>query len=71
MNLLSLEGRGYLVRFSLSLFWSETTQAILAAWASIHAPMGEKILAVADSNVAADNIYASRRSHPPCDQVHV
>eukprot|EP00913_Durusdinium_trenchii_P026142 g24524.t1 len=31
--------------------------AILAAWASIHAPMGEKILAVADSNVAADNIY--------------
>lgn len=32
------------------------TQAILAAWASTYIPRGERILAVADSNVAADNI---------------
>eukprot|EP00435_Cladocopium_sp_Y103_P062192 s444_g23.t2 len=31
--------------------------AILAAWASIYCSLGERILAVADSNVAADNIY--------------
>jgi len=31
--------------------------AILAAWSSIFTPLGERILAVADSNVAADNIY--------------
>ena len=34
-------------------------QAILAIWASIFGPLGERILAVADSNVAADNVYAS------------
>ncbi|CAE7266609.1 NAM7 [Symbiodinium natans] len=32
--------------------------AILAIWASIFGPLGERILAVADSNVAADNVYA-------------
>ncbi|CAE7027914.1 unnamed protein product [Symbiodinium sp. CCMP2592] len=31
--------------------------AILAVWASIFAPLGERILAVADSNVAADNLF--------------
>ncbi|CAJ1351069.1 unnamed protein product [Effrenium voratum] len=31
--------------------------AILAAWANIFGPMGERILAVADSNVAADNMF--------------
>ncbi|CAE7559411.1 UPF1, partial [Symbiodinium pilosum] len=34
--------------------------AILAIWASIFGPLGERILAVADSNVAADNLYAAR-----------
>jgi len=31
--------------------------AIIMAWAEKYAPMGERILAVADSNVAADNLY--------------
>lgn len=31
--------------------------AIIAAWAQRYAPLGERVLAVADSNVAADNMY--------------
>ncbi|CAE8689891.1 unnamed protein product [Polarella glacialis] len=31
--------------------------AIVAAWADIYGPLGQRILAVADSNVAADNLH--------------
>jgi len=31
--------------------------AVIAAWVDRHAPMGERVLAVADSNVAADNLH--------------
>ncbi|CAK9057975.1 unnamed protein product [Durusdinium trenchii] len=53
----ALEQRLSLVQGPPGTGKTQVACAILAAWASIHAPMGEKILAVADSNVAADNIY--------------
>jgi len=36
--------------------------AIVAAWTEAFAPFGERILAVADSNVAADNLYTRLQS---------
>lgn len=46
----------------ISLVLPPISKAILAAWSSIFTPLGERILAVADSNVAADNIYVPQNA---------
>mmetsp|Transcript_6346 Transcript_6346/g.14556 ORF Transcript_6346/g.14556 Transcript_6346/m.14556 type:complete len:1172 (+) Transcript_6346:18-3533(+) len=54
----SLEQRLSLIQGPPGTGKTHVACAILAVWATIFGPLGERILAVADSNVAADNLFA-------------